>query len=64
MGTHCQLGGGLPSSGYKSVNIPEAMYEEIRQIVKENPSHYSSISEFVKSALRVEMRQYEVHTEE
>lgn len=54
----------MPSSGYKSVNIPEAMYEEIRQIVKENPSHYSSISEFVKSALRVEMRQYEVHTEE
>ncbi len=54
----------MPASGYKTVNVPEAMYREIQQIVGVHRSHYSSVSEFVKSALRVEMRQYKIREEE
>jgi metal-responsive CopG/Arc/MetJ family transcriptional regulator len=46
------------TDGYKSVNVPKDMYDEISKIVKQNPSHYSSISEFVKDALRTLMREY------
>jgi Arc/MetJ-type ribon-helix-helix transcriptional regulator len=48
------------SKNYKSVNVPKAMYSEVCEIVRENPSHYSSISEFVKDALRSLMRKYPI----
>jgi Arc/MetJ-type ribon-helix-helix transcriptional regulator len=46
------------AEGYKSVNVPEDMYVEISEIVRQNRIHYSSISEFVKDALRTLMREY------
>jgi hypothetical protein len=48
----------MPPKGYKSINIPEDMYAEIKIIIKQNRSHYTSMDEFAKSALRVEMRHY------
>jgi len=42
----------MPRKGYKNVCIPSKIYAALREIVKDEDSLYSSVSELAKEALR------------
>mgnify|MGYP000680998150 CR=1 FL=1 len=48
----------LPKKGYRTVTIPEELYEIIREIVKNRKKYgYGNVSEFVRDALRRRLRE-------
>jgi Arc/MetJ-type ribon-helix-helix transcriptional regulator len=42
----------MPRKRYRTIAIPEELYEKCEKIVKEGNLGYSSVSEFVKEAIR------------
>jgi metal-responsive CopG/Arc/MetJ family transcriptional regulator len=42
----------MPRKGYKSLSLPETIYEDLREITSREGSSYVSISELAKDALR------------
>ena len=48
----------MPAKGYKSVSLPEDMLDSIEKLIKNNKElGYSSVSEFVKEAVRLHLMQ-------
>ena len=48
----------MPKKGYKSVTIPEDLYEMIKKIVKERRElGYNNVSEFIRDAIRCKLRE-------
>jgi len=54
----------MPRRGWKGVNIPEGLYDEIKNLIERNPGlGYNSVSAFVADAVRSllrEVRKYEL----
>lgn len=46
----------MPNSGYRSISIPEGLYLEIAQFVKQSNGRYVSVSEAVREALRAYLK--------
>lgn len=48
----------MPKKGYKSVTIPEELYELINEVVKNKKQYgYGNVSEFVREAIRDKLKQ-------
>ena len=42
----------MPNKGYKTLTIPESLYEVLEKYVQNSTGYYASISEVVREALR------------
>ncbi|WP_456327110.1 ribbon-helix-helix domain-containing protein [Archaeoglobus sp.] len=48
----------MPAKGYKSVSLPEDLLNYVEELIKNNKElGYSSVSEFVKEAVRMHLLQ-------
>ncbi len=48
----------MPKKGYKSVTIPEELYELIQEVVRNKRQYgYGNVSEFVREAIREKLKQ-------
>lgn len=48
----------MPKKGYKSVTIPEDLYDMIKKIIQERRElGYNNVSEFVRDAIRSKLKE-------
>jgi Arc/MetJ-type ribon-helix-helix transcriptional regulator len=50
----------VPGKNQRSVTISKALYEEIQELVERDPKMYSTVSDFVKIAIKEEVRKARV----
>jgi len=48
----------MPKKGYRSVTIPDELYELIKEVVQNKKQYgYGNVSEFVREAIREKLKQ-------
>jgi Arc/MetJ-type ribon-helix-helix transcriptional regulator len=52
----------MPRNGYRSLTIPEGLYQELEKFVELSNGSYVSISEVVREAIRGYLRKNSVET--
>ena len=50
----------MPRRRYRTIAIPEDLYEKCEQVVKSGDLGYSSVSEFVKEAIRKRLEELKI----